>query len=166
MVNRLIRTMSSQILSYLHRQRFHNLSGQPVLVFYLPCSKRVFSQVQTQFIIFQLVPTASCLSTGDHSEESGSIFFTPSNQVLIHIGKITPELSLLQAKHLQVSDASPWWQLLQPVNHLCGSSLDALSVHAITVLDNPKVDTTFHLWCHQCWSTEKGPWVKPALNNG
>jgi len=40
------------------------------------------------------------------------------------------------------------------VNHLCGSPLDLLQyVYALlTVLENPEVDTAFHLWCHQCWA--------------
>lgn len=165
MVNRVIRTLSGQILSYLHRQRFHNLSGQPVLVFYLPCSRRVFSQVQTEFTIIQLVPIASCLFTADHSEESGSIFFTASNQVFIHIGKITPELSLLQAKHVQVSD-SPWWQLLQPANHLCGSSLGILQCPCPYCTGQPKSRHNIPFVVPPVLSTGDGPWVKPALNNG
>ena len=46
-----------------------------------------------EFPAFQCVPTASRPVTGHHWEEPGSIFFTPSHQVFIHIDKIP--LSLL-----------------------------------------------------------------------
>jgi len=79
--------MSSQVcFEYLQRWTFHSFSGQLV-----PenrhHSETVFSYVQTEFLVYQFVPIASCPVAGHHWEEAGSVFFTPSLQVFINIDK-------------------------------------------------------------------------------
>jgi len=45
---------------YLQGWRLHHLPGQPVPVLVHPHSKKVFPALQTEFDVFQFMPTASC----------------------------------------------------------------------------------------------------------
>jgi len=74
---------------YLQGWRLHNLSGQSVPLLSLPCSKKVFSCVQIEFLFIPFVLIASCFLSGHHWEESLClIFIPPSHQVFMHVGKI------------------------------------------------------------------------------
>ena len=62
-----------------------------------------------------------------------------------------PEPSLLQAEQSQLSQPLLIGQMLQPLNHLCGPSLDSLQHDHVTfVLESPDLDVVFQVWPHQC----------------
>jgi len=91
--------MSSQNLQYLQAGRLHKLSGQPVPVFDLTCSKHTLMK----FPVLQFVPTASCPPTGHHWEEPGSVPFTPCPPSSIYTHRQdSSEPSLLQIKQFQL----------------------------------------------------------------
>ena len=46
-----------------------------------------------EFLVFHLVPVASCPLTGHHYEKLDSVFLAPSHQVFIHLGKTSTEPS-------------------------------------------------------------------------
>lgn len=76
--------------------------------------------------------------------------------MLIHVEKITPVLSLLEAKEDQLPQPLLVCQMLQFVDHLCGCLVDLLQfVHVFLVLGSPKVDTILKMWLHQ-WLVEGG----------
>lgn len=84
---------------YLQGWRLRNLSRNPVLVFDHLHSKSVFLCLNH---VFHFVLVVSCPFTGQHWEESASIFFTPSQALtVIDALKILsinlPALDLLQA---------------------------------------------------------------------
>jgi len=73
---------------YLQVWRLHRLCEQLVLMFNSPHSNKKWGFVfRGNILCFSLCPLTA---TGHHWEESGSIFFTPSLQVLIYMNKIPP----------------------------------------------------------------------------
>lgn len=91
------------------------------------------------FPVFQFALIALPPATGQHWEESGSVFFTPPHQIFIYTEKIP--LSILS------SQGSPsTWQMLQVLHHLHGPLLDSLQhVHLSLVLRSPGLDTNLQM---------------------
>lgn len=74
--------------------RFHNLTGQPVPEFHHPLSRNVFSCAQREPHVFQFVSITFGPVTGDHWDESGSLFFTLTHCIFTYIDKIPLEPAL------------------------------------------------------------------------
>jgi len=53
-------------LEYLQRRRLHSCSGQPVLVLRQPQREEVLPHVQTELLVLQFVPIASCPVAGHY----------------------------------------------------------------------------------------------------
>ena len=51
---------------YLQGRRLHNLPGQPIPMFSVPHSEKMFPDVRTEPLVFQSVPIASGPVTGHH----------------------------------------------------------------------------------------------------
>lgn len=51
-------------------------------------SEDVLSHVQKKVLVFQFVPTASCPLTGQHCEDSYSVFFASSHEVSVHTDEV------------------------------------------------------------------------------
>lgn len=75
------------------------------------------------------VPTAFCPFTRHHQEEVGSLIFFPSH-IFMHIDKIPPEPSLLQAEQSQLS-ASPQWGVTRSLMNVLKSNGTSISLLGI-----------------------------------
>ena len=84
--------------------------------------------------MFQFVPIASGRVTVCHGKQPGSIVFTPSLQVSVHLEEIYPEPSLLQAKHSELSPPFLLWEMLQSLHHLNAALGCTLSCSSVSFL--------------------------------
>lgn len=66
----------------------------------------MFPYVQMAHTVLHNVSIASGPVIGYHWKKPGSIIFSPSFQVFVHIDKITPKASFLQVEQPQVSQSS------------------------------------------------------------
>lgn len=80
-------------------------------------SEDILSQVQEEIVVFQFVPAASCPLTGQHCEDSDSVFFASSHEVSVHIDKV----SLRHLFSRLNSPCSLSSLSAQSLSHLCGS---------------------------------------------
>ena len=69
------------------------------------------------FLVFQFVAVASCLFTGCHQEQSGSVFFTPSHQISIHIDKVLHESLFSRLNNLRSLNPSLYIRFSNFLNH-------------------------------------------------
>lgn len=66
--------------------------------------------------------------------------------MLIHIDKILPELSLLQAEEYQLAQPHLIWDTLPSLNNLHAHLLDLLQhVHVSPILGQPGLDNALHI---------------------
>lgn len=87
--------------------------------------KNLFIFFQTEPSVFHFVLIASCLVTGHHRREPGSVLFSPSLQVFIYMDICQePPEPLLQAGKPQLSQSLLKFQVLHLLHHPYGSSLD------------------------------------------
>ena len=109
---------------------------------------KAFPDVQGEPPVFQFVPIASGPLTEPHCKEPGSVLFAPYFQVFIYMNMIPPTPSLLQAEQSQLSQPFLIGELLQSLNHACGSLWDSLQyAHISLLLGSPEMVT--RLWPHQ-----------------
>lgn len=89
----------------------------------------------------------SCLVTGHHWKQLGSIFFAPSLQVFTDFDKITPDPPLLQAEQSQLSQPLLPGEVLQSFS----PSLDSHHyVHVSLGLGSPELNTAPQVQAHKC----------------
>lgn len=84
---------------HLLEERLHNISGQPMPMLGHPINKTQLPDVQSEPLVFQCAPVASCPVTGHHGERPSSSLCTLPSHTL---GKI-PQPS-----------SSPGWTALLP----------------------------------------------------
>ena len=112
--------------SFAHHQgwRFHNLSGQLVPVLGHPHSKKCFSLFRQHLLCFSLCPLPLVLSL-DTAEEAGYLFFTLSLQKQLYTLMRSCMSLAFQAEQFQLFQPFLTAEMLQPLNHLSGPSLDS-----------------------------------------
>lgn len=105
--------------------------------------RRSIPMFRWSFLYFHLCPLPLVQSL-DAAEKS--LALSMPYQAVTHIGEITPEPSLLQARQSQISQPLLDCQMLQSPNHLCGPSLDSLlHAHVCIELGSPKLDPALEL---------------------
>lgn len=112
--------------------------------------QRSIPMFRWSFLYFHLHPLPLVQSL-DAAEKS--LALSMPYRAVTHIGEITPEPSLLQARQPQISQPLLDCQMLQSHNHLCGPPLD--SFLPMSVLNWAAQNWTQHLSC-----------VSPGLSRG
>lgn len=102
------------------------------------------------FFVFQFVSIDSLLFIGYYWEESGSIFFISSHQVVIHFDEITLSLAFSSLLFSWLNNSSCQssliWEMLQSINHICSPSLDLLLyINVFHIQGSPEMETALHV---------------------
>lgn len=146
--NRLLKAMSSQVCISARMEISQSLSTtcsilkSPAKYIFFP------PYAEVEFHMFQFLSIDACSITEHNREESISILF--SSQVFVHIGKIPPESSVLQAKKITAPSSS---------HHIMGalalSSIIFAALHWTPVCPclshhgEPRTGANTQVWPHQ-----------------
>lgn len=125
--------------------------GESTVCLGLLCQCSVTHAVKKRFLkeslVFQFVPVASC--PGSRPFIKSSVLFAPSLQILMYIGKMLSEQSLLSQPLLP-------GEVLQVLVYLGGPPLDFFSISSCLLnWGGPELNAVLQVLLHECWVERK-----------
>ena len=126
--------------------RLYHPSGQPMPVIHHSHSKKKVSWCSGKTLCFSLYAVPLVLSLGTTEKRVPSVSFAPSLQVFTYTDEMPPEPSLLQAEQPHLFQPFLPGEILQPLHHLSGPSLDSLQYTApyLSCTGEPRTEHSTH----------------------